>query len=146
MKTFLKKFFHRLHMYDEEDNIKRHTKTHQHKYPLNMLAQHVGEPIEVQYVDLGLPQIMQGKLNSSPSDSAFYVSLDETHMNIVYWYNTHADGRVSGVKLIKYAGDVVYRNNELPFDYDIAERYEQGQHISGPIRMMTREYLKGVFG
>jgi len=115
-------------------------------YPLAALSKHIGELLEVHYIDFGLPQILEAKLYAPPNDNIFYISLDESDLNIVYWYNRHMDGRLSGVRMIKRGGNILYRNDTLPFDYDRAEHLEYHQGLRGPTRMMTREYLSGKFG
>ncbi len=114
--------------------------------PVQVLTQHVGEDIEVHYMDAGLSQIIDAHLNSSPNEKSFYLSLNDMDTNIVYWYAQDSDGLVSGVKLIKLRGEILYNNDALPFDYERAEHHGHDRNASGPIRKRTREYLSGKFG
>lgn len=114
--------------------------------PLPSLTEHIGKALEVHYIDAGLSQIIDAHLNASPNDHSFYLAISDTDTNIVYWYNHEPDGTVSGVKLIKQGGQVLYRNDALPFDYEKAERHGHTRAFQGPIRKKTREYLSGKFG
>jgi|GEM_PF-3813663 len=114
--------------------------------PVQALTQHVGEDIEVHYMDAGLSQIIDAHLTSSPNEKSFYLSLNDMDTNIVYWYDKDSNGLVSGVKLIKARGEILYTNDTLPFDYDKAEHHGHGYISPGPIRKKTREYLSGKFG
>lgn len=114
--------------------------------PVDGLESLVGDIIEVHYIDAGRCGIETGRLYSKPTQSSFYLSSDGLDMHIVYWYTTHSDGRISAVKLIKHSDTVLYSNDGLDFDY---EHVHLCGHITvscGPIRMMTQEYLNGVFG
>lgn len=113
---------------------------------LPSLTEHIGKALEVHYMDAGLSQIIDAHLNASPNNQSFYLTISDTDTNIVYWYNQEPDGTVSGVKLIKYDGRVLYRNDALPFDYERAERHGHARAFQGPIRKKTREYLSGKFG
>jgi hypothetical protein len=115
-------------------------------YPLNELAGRIGEPLEVHYLDAGLSQILEARLNSFPTKDAFYLSVEDNDLNIAYWHNVHPDGRISAVRLIRYNGQELYRNDNVPFSYEQAKRYVRGLKYHGPIRVMTREYLSGQFG
>jgi hypothetical protein len=114
--------------------------------PVQALTQHVGEDIEVHYMDAGLSQIIDAHLSSSPNEKSFYLSLNDMDTNIVYWYAQDSDGLVSGVKLIKLHGEILYNNDSLPFDYEKAEHHGHDRNATGPIRKRTREYLSGKFG
>ena len=114
--------------------------------PVQALTQHVGEDIEVHYMDAGLSQIIDAHLTSSPNEKSFYLSLNDMDTNIVYWYAKDSDGLVSGVKLIKLHGEILYNNDSLPFDYEKAEHHGHDRSATGPIRKRTREYLSGKFG
>jgi len=115
-------------------------------YPLQTLAECVGEPLEVHYLDVGLSQIIEARLNSVPTKDAFYLSIDDNDLNRAYWHNVHPDGRISAVRLIRYHGREMYRNEDVPFSYERARRYAPSTKHYGPIRVMTREYLSGQFG
>ena len=114
--------------------------------PVQALTKHVGEDIEVHYMDAGLSQIIDAHLTSSPNEKSFYLSLNNMDTNIVYWYDKDPSGLVSGVKLIKAGGEILYNNNALPFDYEKAEHHGRDSISQGPIRKRTREYLSGKFG
>jgi hypothetical protein len=114
--------------------------------PLQVLTQHVGEDLEVHYMDAGLSQIIDAHLTSLPSEKSFYLSINDMDTNIVYWYAQDTDGLVSGVKLIKLRGEILYNNDALPFDYERAEHHGHDRNAYGPIRKRTREYLSGKFG
>jgi len=115
-------------------------------YPLKKLAACIGEPLEVHYLDVGLSQIIEARLNSRPTKDAFYLSIDDNDLNIAYWHNVHPDGRISAVRLIRYNGHEMYRNEDVPFSYEHARHYAPRVKHYGPIRVMTREYLSGQFG
>ena len=116
------------------------------KPPVQILTQHVGKNLEVHYMDAGLPQILDAHLTSSPNENSFYLSLNGLDTNIVYWYAKDFDGLVSGVKLIKANGEILYTNDALPFDYKRVEHHGHDSIFHGPIRKKTREYLNGKFG
>ncbi len=115
-------------------------------YPLQVLIDNIGKNFEVHYLDLDQPHVEESALGSRPTDNFFYLSHEGVERHIVYWNTQHSDGRVSGVKLIKKDGAVVYVNESMPFDYQSAVRYEKGSFKHGPTRKMTQEYLEGVFG
>ena len=114
--------------------------------PVQALTKHVGEALEVHYMDAGLSQIIDAHLTSLPSEKSFYLSLNDMDTNIVYWYDKDSSGLLSGVKLIKLRGEILYNNDALPFDYEKAEHHGPDCISSGPIRKRTREYLSGKFG
>ena len=114
--------------------------------PVQVLTEHLGEDLEVHYMDAGLSQIIDAHLNSSPNEKSFYLSLNDMDTSIVYWYAKDSDGLVSGVKLIKLRGEILYNNDALPFDYEKAEHHGHDLSARGPIRKRTREYLSGKFG
>jgi hypothetical protein len=116
------------------------------RFPVHVLSERIGEPLEVHYLDQGSPQVMEAELASRPNDHFFYLTLDKTDMSIVYWYTPHADGRLSGVKLIKKGDSVLYENNQIEFDYERAEFFSNEHPVNKPMRMITREYLTGMFG
>jgi hypothetical protein len=114
--------------------------------PLPELASHVGNNVEVHYLDFDQPQIEIARIGSVPNDNAFYLTVDGVEMHITYWHIEHSDGRVSGVKMIKSGDRVLYENKQIPFDYDIARKKGFRKSDDGPARRMTREYLNGDFG
>lgn len=97
-------------------------------------------------MDAGLSQIINAHLNTSPGEKSFYLSFNDMDTNIVYWYDKDSNGLVSGVKLIKARGEILYNNDALPFDYEKAEHHGPDRISYGPIRKRTREYLSGKFG
>lgn len=120
--------------------------SHSEKFPITVLCDKIGEPLEVHYLDQGIPQVMEAQLASRPNDQFFYISLHKSNMGIVYWNTTHADGRHSGVKLIKQGGKVIYENIHMEFDYSRAEHFSRKRAGTMPMRTITREYLTGMFG
>jgi hypothetical protein len=148
MKTFVGNILQKLIGSKNEERLlkDRLKERRQRNYPLSEIEKHFGEVIEVHYLDLGLPQIVRARLNSRPTGEAFYVSLNGSDMNIVYWENRHSDGRVSGVRMIKQQDQVLYNNEGVPFDYGAAEKHDDAYTTPGPMRRLTREYLSGAFG
>jgi len=116
------------------------------KFPVNILSYRIGDLLEVHYLDQGIPQIIKAQLVSNANAHFFYLSFGKADMNIVYWHKTHADGRVSAVKIIKHGDEVIYANENLAFDYDHTEFLSRERAGERPIRMITREYLSGLFG
>jgi hypothetical protein len=114
--------------------------------PVQALTKHVGETLEVHYMDAGLSQVITASLSSPPNKKNFYLTLNDNTTTILYWYNHESDGSVSGVKLIKVEKELLYTNDALPFNYEKAERHGHDQIFQGPIRKKTRDYLSGKFG
>lgn len=145
MKTFFKRLLGGRTRHIGDARPQENTET-RNLFPLSELASRVGQPVEVHYLDFGLPQIEVARIGPLTDRNAFYLSCDGTEMHITYWHQTHSDGRVSGVKMIKSGDRVLYRNENMPFDYEHAMRCGVRTDAGGPARVMTREYLRGSFG
>jgi hypothetical protein len=104
--------------------------------------------LEVYYIDVGVPQIIRAQLCSTPNDECFYLNFGEpvNHTIILYWHKIHADNRVSAVKLIRHQGTILYDAEKVRFNELGPACYMEKEGIAGPVRMMTKEYLRGVFG
>jgi predicted transcriptional regulator len=67
-------------------------------------------------------------------------------MYINYWHRVHSDGRISAVKLIKHQGEILYEAEKVNFDDLGPACYMEKERVLGPVRIVTREYLRGAFG
>jgi len=110
------------------------------------VALKVGDNVEVHYLDAGLPQIEIARVGAVPNRNSFYLTFDGSDLHITYWHQKHSDGRISGVKMIKSGGRVLYENGDIPFNYESESTKASRTQADGPARLMTREYLSGKFG
>jgi len=116
------------------------------QYPVALLSKYIGSMIEVYYVDMGVPQIIQAQLCANPSNECFYLCFGDANMYINYWHKVHSDGRISAVKLIKHKDQVLYEAAGVHFN-DLGPAFCMEQEsAAGPVRLLTREYLHGLFG
>jgi hypothetical protein len=146
MKTWIKNIFSGSHRDDSQGKQVGRVLIQTERFPINVLSYKIGDMLEVHYLDQGIPQIIKAQLVSPPTTHFFYLSLGEADMSIVYWHKTHGDGRVSAVKLIKQEDHTIYENEGLAFDYAHTEFLSQERAGDRPTRMITREYLSGMFG
>jgi hypothetical protein len=116
------------------------------QYPVALLSKYIGSMIAVYYVDVGVPQIIRAQLCAKPNNECFYLSFGGADMYINYWYKVHADGRISAVKLIKHQDEVLYEAQRVHFNDLGPACCMEKESVGGPVRMLTREYLHGVFG
>ena len=136
----------RIQSIDEAGSEGAVTLPHKDSFPVDALAGYVGQSLELHYLDAGMPQIETARLLTMPTGHFFYMSYDGINQHIVYWYARHNDGRISGVKRIVHEGQTIYENDDLPFDQGVADEFKIARASSGPSRIMTREYLSGMFG
>ena len=89
-----------------------------------MLEEYVGEEIEIHYLMLGESITEKAILKFPLSKDSFYIG-SETRQHIIY-FDRNENGKRSGVKLIKNKnGEEIYRNNEIPFDYNNLKKSEK---------------------
>lgn len=145
MKSILKFFKGKQHQLPDISAPKKKNKSCD-SFTVPDVALKVGESVEVHYLDAGLPQIEIARVGAAPNRNSFYLTSDGSDLHITYWHQKHSDGRISGVKMIKSGGRVLYENSKIPFNYESARKKTPRTQIDGPARLMTREYLSGKFG
>jgi len=90
-------------------------------YPLEELSRSLNHPITVYYTNADVPRISKTNLITHPTEDAFYIGPHRLSFHIVYWNIRHFDGGRSTVKQIEDSeGNIIYLNQELPFDFSAA--------------------------
>jgi hypothetical protein len=94
--------------------------------PLAELAKHVGEPIEVRYINQDIPKIASivdgTKLVSLPNENSFYISKGGQGYFIVHWYAKDTRGKLDAIKSIKLSdGQIIFENSNLDYHPHLAD-------------------------
>ena len=104
------------------------------RYPIEELGGHVGQVVDVCYVNVGISKRAKAKLMFRPNQDFFYVGSKsgEGHF-IIYWDQRDPQGRRDAVRSIALAdGKIIYENIDVAYDSEAAKDEEATAKLGRP--------------